>query len=379
MNRYNEDLEFLKSCHIETVELSDHTTGSRLCIVPQWQGRVMTSTFRRERGPSFGWINRKLIASKTTLAHFNPYGGEERFWLGPEGGPYSLYFAPGAAQTYENWHVPAALDTLPFEVAEASKRKVRLMQETELKNASGNCFRIGIDRTVELLHVEESDFLGSIPAVRGLDAVVYRSLNRITNLGEKAWTPESGAPSIWMLGMFPPTPSTTVFIPYSDSGTGPIVHSDYFGELPACRLRISPGPVCMRIDGAFRSKIGLPAGRDTGCCGSYDPQAGSLTLIRYSRSQPGEQYVDSRWGEQQAPFAGDVVNVYNDGPTETGTVMGPFYELETSSAAAFLQPGASKSHIQEICHLQGDNDRLCAVLDALLPGGSAAVKNAFKS
>lgn len=243
---YAEDVDFLKSCQIETLELSDETpAGARVCIVPQWQGRVMTSTTRGERGAGFGWINRPLIASKSTLPHFNPVGGEERFWLGPEGGPYSFYFAPGAAQNYENWRVPAALDTLPFEVVEASKRKVRLMQEVELGNASGHRFRIGIDRSIKLLRPTESEFLRKIPAAGKLDTVIYRSVNRITNLGEQVWTPQSGAPSIWMLGMFPPTTSTTVFIPYANPGSGEIVRSDYFGAMPANRLRVSPGLVCI--------------------------------------------------------------------------------------------------------------------------------------
>lgn len=379
MRSYAEDVEFLKSCHIGILELSDRNTGSRICIVPQWQGRVMTSTPQGERGTSFGWINRALIASGSTLAHFNPVGGEERLWIGPEGGPNSFYFAPGAAQTYENWQVPAALDTQPFDAMEASGRKVRLTRELELTNASGNRFRIGIDRTVELLRPEESEFLRNLPAVRSLDTVAYRSRNRIINLGNEAWSAQSGAPSIWMLGMFPPTPSTTVFVPYADSGSGPVVNSDYFGPMPGNRLRVSPGLICMRIDGAFRSKIGIPAGRDTGCCGSYDPQAGSITLIRYTRSTAGDRYVESRWGEQTDPFGGDVINAYNDGPTETGTIMGPFYELETSSPAAFLDPGASRTHIQEVYHLQGDRAHLESVLDAVVPGGSAAVNQAFKS
>lgn len=376
---YAEDVDFLKSCQTEILELSDETpAGARVCIVPQWQGRVMTSTARGEREAGFGWINRPLIASKSTLPHFNPVGGEERFWLGPEGGPYSFYFARGAAQSYESWHVPAVLDTLPFEVAEVSKRKVRLMREVELENASGRWFRIGIDRSIELLRPAESEFLRKIPAAGKLDAVIYRSVNRITNLGEQVWTPQSGAPSIWMLGMFPPTTSTTVFIPYANPGSGEIVRSDYFGPMPANRLRVSPGLVCMRIDGAYRSKIGIPEGRDTGCCGSYDPKAGCITLIRHTRSTEGDRYVDSHWGHQDDPFGGDVINAYNDGPTETGEIMGPFYELETSSSAAFLHPGASKTHIQEVYHLTGALTALDAVLDAIVPGGAMAVKNAFK-
>ena len=48
-----------------------------------------------DTGASFGWINRQLIASGKLLPHMNAFGGEDRFWMGPEGGQFSIFFAPG--------------------------------------------------------------------------------------------------------------------------------------------------------------------------------------------------------------------------------------------------------------------------------------------
>ena len=177
--------------------------------------------------------------------------------------------------------------------------------------------------------------------------------------------------------MFTPSPTTVVFLPCDGEEVRAAVNSDYFGELPDDRLSVSGGLVCLRIDGAFRSKIGLPAGRDTGLCGSYDAAAHHVTLVRYRRSAPGDRYVESRWGAQADPFGGDVVNAYNDGPTETGEVMGPFFEIETSSPAAFLRPGETLCHTQEVFHLQGDEALLEELLRGLIPGGLRAVKEAF--
>ncbi len=133
--------------------------------------------------------------------------------------------------------------------------------------------------------------------------------------------------------------------------------------------------VCLRIDGAFRSKIGLPCGRDRGICGSYDAMTRTLTLIRYERSRPGDRYVESRWGDQADPFGGDVVNAYNDGPTETGEVMGPFFEIETSSPAAFLHPGGELCHTQEVFHFQGPEQALDAIIKGLLSADLGKIKN----
>jgi len=68
------------------------------------------------------------------------------------------------------------------------------------------------------------------------------------------------------------------------------------------------------------------------------------------------------WEVQKEPFAGDVVNSYNDGPPAPGAKpLGPFYELETSSPAAALPAGASLVHRHRTIHLTGDR----AVLDTI--------------
>jgi hypothetical protein len=51
-------------------------------------------------GQSFGWINRDFIRAGKTGTQFDNYGGEDRFWLGPEGGQLGLYFAPSAPFTF---------------------------------------------------------------------------------------------------------------------------------------------------------------------------------------------------------------------------------------------------------------------------------------
>ena len=84
--------------HTKVVELTGEN-GERVAICPEYQGRVMTSTSGDLKGMSHGWVNREFIERGATDRHFNNYGGEDRFWLAPEGGPYSLFFAPGAAQT----------------------------------------------------------------------------------------------------------------------------------------------------------------------------------------------------------------------------------------------------------------------------------------
>lgn len=357
---YGSDKNFFKEHNIETVELATSDGKSRVLLVPAWQGRVMTSTTGGDNGRSYGWINYKFIASGEVNPQFNSFGGEERFWIGPEGGPFSWFFKPGEEQIYANWLVPKVIDTEAFELIVSSSDSAVLKRRAILENASGNTFEMGLSRTVRI--EDPSAVLGldgGLPA--GINALAYSTSNSITNEGQTNWEKVSGMPSVWLLGCFTPSPTTTVFIPYNRDCKGRIVKDDYFGELPNDRISVRDGFVFFKIDGAFRSKIGLPQDSATGLVGSYDSANRVLNILKYNRQEGPCDYINSQWGVQNDNFGGDVVNSYNDGPTETGTIMGPFYEIETSSPAANLAPGQTLTHTQYTIHMEGDSKALDAV------------------
>lgn len=365
MGTYGYDRAFFAKHDIETVELTSPDGNSKIMVVPAYQGRVMTSTAGGDAGDSYGWINYGFIESGTVNPQFNPTGGEERFWLGPEGGPNSWYFKKGQEQIYANWKVPAEIDTQTYRIASKSDRSVSFAARFDLTNASDRRFSIGVERTVELLDkARAAEALGAdIPD--GLKIVAYCSDNVLTNCGEDAWTRQTGMPSVWLLGMFNPTPTTTVFIPYNKDFDGRKVNDTYFGKIPAGRLVMDDGMLYFRIDGKYRSKLGLPAGSARDICGSYDTEKGVLTIVKYTLPAGDVDYVNGQWGDQEDPFSGDVINSYNDGPTEDGTVMGPFYEIETSSPGAALAPGESLSHLQYTIHLQGGESEIAAVVKSV--------------
>ena len=120
---FADDTAFLRQ-HTALVVLSSPDGQAKIAVAPAWQGRVMTSTARGYSGTSFGWINRDLIAAGKLQPHINVFGGEDRFWLGPEGGQFSIFFAKGAKFELGDWFTPAAIDTLPFEIAKQSKSAV---------------------------------------------------------------------------------------------------------------------------------------------------------------------------------------------------------------------------------------------------------------
>jgi hypothetical protein len=362
---YGYDVAFFESKKLPTIELKGQDSKAAVLLLPTYQGRVMTSSANGSEGSSFGWINYKLLESGEVSKQFNPIGGEERIWLGPEGGPYSIYFPQGADQVFTNWVVPPVLDTESYDIKEQNSQSVTFVKNTELKNASGTAFNIGIERKVSLLSQDTLATLFKVAIPQGLDVVAYQSDNTITNLGENAWTKDKGLLSIWMLCMFNPSPTTTVFIPYRTEGEGVIVNDEYFGKVPSDRLIVDRGTVYFKIDGKHRSKIGLPPERAKELCGSFDSEKNILTILWCSIPSEPKLYVNSKWGKQDNPFKGDVINSYNDGPVEDGSVMGPFYEIETSSPAAQLQPKESLTHSQRVVHIQGDKEKLGKIVNEL--------------
>jgi hypothetical protein len=378
---FGDDAAFLKQ-HTDLIVLSDKKGLAKVAVAPAWQGRVMTSTAENDAGRSFGWINRELIASGKILPHMNAFGGEDRFWMGPEGGQFSIYFEKGVKFEFANWFTPAIFDTLPFKVISASREKAVFGASFTLTNYSGTLFEVAVTRDVHLLNAAATwKKLGVSPA-KGVSLVAYETDNQITNNGKEAWKKETGLLSIWILGMFNPSPSTTIVAPIKsgrESELGVKVTSDYFGSIPADRLVVKDNVVFLKADGKFRSKIGLNPKRSKAILGSYDADNKVLTIMQFTQPADVSDYVNSLWKLQDKPFGGDAANSYNDGPATPGAKpMGPFYELESSSPAAALAPGESLSHVHRTIHLSGSESALDGVARATLGVSLKEIKSAFK-
>jgi hypothetical protein len=212
--------------------------------------------------------------------------------------------------------------------------------------------------------------------------VAYESENRLTNEGRQAWTREQGLPSIWILGMFTPGPHATTVVPLKrlPEGARSEVRMDYFGPIGSDRLRVIGPTAFFRSDGESRGKLGVPPALAKPIAGSWDADRGVLTIIQYGLPPDAENrpYVDSRWADTNEPYAGDVFNAYNDGPPAAGAApLGPFYEIESSSPAAELPPGASITHWNRTIHLQGPRESLTRVAQAVLGVSLSAIEGAF--
>lgn len=379
---FDEDTAFLRA-HTDVIVLSDESGNAQIAVSPGWQGRVLTSTAQGGAGRSFGWINRKLIASGKQDPHFNPYGGEDRIWLGPEGGQYSIFFAAGAKFDLADWYVPAAFDTRPFEVVGQSKRSASFATEFSLTNYSGTRFDVAIKREVRLLDAPAAWAALRAQAPSDVRLVAYESDNTLVNRGSAAWRKETGLLSIWILGMFTPSPSAVIAVPIKpgpEAELGVKVTANYFGEIPSDRLKITDQAIFLKGDGKFRSKIGINPRRSRGVLGSYDAENRVLTLVQFDQPEGVVDYVNSLWKLEDDPYRGDAENSYNDGPPAPGAEpMGPFFEMESSSPAAALAPGESIGHVHRTFHLTGPEEALDQLSRRVLGLPLSAIKDAFRA
>jgi hypothetical protein len=384
---YREVKEFLDK-HTQLLELAN-AQGARLLVAPEYQGRLMTSTCDGPEGRSFGFINYDRIESGAEDKHFNNFGGEDRFWLSPEGGPFALWFAPGVnPQTLPNWYTPPAFNEGTWKVlSPPGDAAIRLQRPMKLSNASKTEFDVEINRTIKMLSDDELRKCFGAAAKKmlapGVKMVAYESINEMINRG-KPMTKAGGLISIWTLGQNNAGPETVILVPYNpgpESALGRIVKTDYFGEIPPERLKVIPAAILFRADAGYRAEIGVSQKRAKNILGSIDFLHQVLTLVQINLPKdPDKQlYLDNAWDlPQKDPYVGDIVNSYNDGPTAPGQKgFGPFYELETLSPCRELASGEGLVHIHRTLHLHADLPTLAAIAKEVLGVDLETVKSAM--
>ncbi|HXK20912.1 MAG TPA: DUF6786 family protein [Polyangiaceae bacterium] len=367
MRKFSEDVEFLNQ-HGAAITVLESATGGRIAVSGKYQARVMTSAVDPE-GSSLGFVNRSFIEAGKTATAFDNYGGEDRFWLGPEGGQYALYFPAGAPFEFGNWQTPHAFQEGEWQQKSASSSSLGYARSLLLSNYAKTEFKVDVERKVSLLGPEQAKAALGIAVPPGVKWVGFVTENAITNKGSQAWTEDRGLPSIWILGMFSPVPGTRIIAPFEKSGAGNVVNDTYFGKVAADRLKVNQdkGFVVFKADGQSRGKIGLSPARAKSVLGSYSSAAQMLTIVRFNKPSAAKKYVNNLWEVSKQPYGGDVSNAYNDGPVEPGKPsLGGFYELESSSPAAALAPGAKLVHTHETYHFTGTAQALDAIAQKVL-------------
>ncbi|WP_129714119.1 DUF6786 family protein [Pedobacter sp. SYP-B3415] len=369
------DLTFLKD-RDSLVVLKDSSGRGQLIISAKYQGKVFTSTADGMDGKSFGWVNYKAF-DQPVDPHMNAYGGEDRLWLGPEGGKFSLFFKPGAKMDFDNWHTPPGIDSESWQLTASTEKKASLRKDMELQNYAGTPIKLGIERDIEVIETGSIPGLLGIKPAAGVKSVAFRTTNVLINKGSNTWDEQSGAPCMWSLDMFSPSPGTVIVIPYVESAAGKVATTDYFGEIEKDRISFKDGVLFFKADGKSRGKLGIPPARVKNVAGSYASDSKVLTITLFDIDN-NAKYLNQEWRTDREPYSGDAMNAYNDGPLADGSQMGPFYEIESVSPPAFLKPGAKQTHRHSVFHFTGDAQGLNAIAQKVLGVSLSQIEQTFK-
>jgi hypothetical protein len=367
--RFSEVVELLGATRNAPVILEARASSAAIAVAPDLVGRVVCSTFDRKLGQSNAWINKEAILAGKVDPVFNNFGGEERFWFAPEGGPFGLMFGTNNS-SFNNYCVQDGMSSLAYHVVRHDDQSVLMQAEFSLQNASRTKFQLRVDRRVSLL--ESSPF--AMEAPEPLEFAAFQTENVVTNVGDATWDRKGGALAIWCLGQFMEKPRLSVIVPVrpaSDSTSMPPTVDEYFkdfcidGVLPPGRRANFDSFVLLKADGKVRAKIGVKRERATGRLGSYDPESDHLTIVDFD-FYPELDYPTGYWRTYGNAFDGDALSVYIDGPQEPGGPGGAFYELETMSPAMFLRPGESFAYRNRTHHLRGRRKSIGAACERFL-------------
>jgi hypothetical protein len=329
----------------------------------------MTTTFDAPAGDALGWIGVAAIQKGPVDPVFNNFGGEDRFWFGPEGSQFGLHFGV-KEQTMANYRVPAGMSSQSYDLVTVSTSGDFLVMKArmQLENARKTQFDVEVQRTVRVLD--------SCPYTMGysnkLLCVGFQTESLVTNLSQRAIERETGVLAAWTPGQHPNAPNCVVILPFragSEAELGEPVRRDYFkqlclgGNLPQERWRTFTDHILMKADGKFRVKVGIGIRRAWNRLGCLNMDTGQLTINDFD-VYAELNYVSPYWRKlsREELFDGEALSVYIDGPDEKGQRAGDFYELETLSPALALLPEESFLHRNRVYHVRGDLgeiDRIC--------------------
>jgi hypothetical protein len=362
--KFKEAVSLLKAAKREHYILKGQNTARQVLVCPELAGRVMGTTCSGPTGVFGGFIDAKAFKDGITDIWDN-WGGEERYWLCPEGGQYGLMFG-GKKSCFENYTVQDGFNNQPFKTLEVSKlgNSITMRSRMVLKNGVGTIFHVEITRRITLLDAcpyslgqgDKVDFTG------------FQSESRLTNVGDKPMTRETGVLAHWHLGQFPVDEHIIAVIPYRPGHySDPPVREDYFkdfvvgGAMPANRYRILPASVLFKADGKVRTKIGQNRSRAMGLLASYNLATDEIVLLDYD-FYPNHEYAASYWYELADPYDGDCISFSAEGPDQEGGSRGRCYELEAMSPALFLHPGESFDWRTRTLHMTGPRVVMAGIL-----------------
>ena len=375
---FSEIVKLLKNSKNDAYVLEGRCKGRQVLVCPSLAGRVMGTTYNGNNGDFGGFIDVKAFKEGMNDI-WNNWGGEERYWLCPEGGQFGLMFQ-GKKNCFDNYTVQDGINNSKYETVDLSKAGDSLTMKASFNLVNGIGTKFNVDSVRRIRVLDACPYLTG--AGNGVDFVGFQSESTITNVGQKAWEKETGALAHWHLGQFLPGPRVIVIIPFKQGDiANPPIREDYFEQfvvgqkMPPNRYWLKDGFALFKADGKCRTKIGQNRSRGMGLLASYNLDTNEIVMMEYD-FYPNLEYAASYWYEQPEPYNGDCISFSAEGPGTPAESDGRCYELESMSPAMLLEPGQSFTFRTRTMHMKGPRTTMARICRQQL-GPEIATLEAF--
>jgi hypothetical protein len=358
-NTFKNDLKILNL--ISDIEILKNE-NSMIAVSGKLQGRVFTSSTKGLNGRSLGWFNKNIIKDGSYKTLYSRLGGEDRMWFGPQYGKFTVNCKPGTPLEEKNMRNPPDLNEVDFKIDYKSEKKIVSSGKMRIKNYQDFDFHMNIERSIAILNKNEIESSLNSIIPDNVSYVGFSSITNITNISKTEWSKEKGLLSIWILGCIKPSDNCVAIIPTRGNFTEV---TNYFTPLDSSRVKTKDNIVYYKSDANYLNKIGILPEHTIPKFGTYSPELNLLTVVTFS-FENAPYYVNSHKTDQTYPYKGDVINIFNDGVLGDVGPFGPFYELETSSAAKELAPEEKLSHQSNTFHFEGNKEDLNVLAKKIL-------------
>ena len=355
VRKVREVLRLLEQTGNEGVLLAGEDPNKVVIVAPALGGRVLCTGFEGVEGDTDSYILdteiKKGAAPTGPGAVWSNFGGEERFWLAPEGGRFALFFREGEEQTIANYLIPNSLNSARFGVTAqaADGTSVTFAAPVQLTNSLGTQFDLQVRRKIEVLQ--------SCPYALGygdkLDFVGFESKSWVKNTGPAALSRQTGAVAVWTLGQYPVRDHTVIIVPFRpgpDSELGKPLNTQYFKtdvvditKIPKGRSyndywAVKDDYALIKANGSIGTKIEMWPQRALGKIASIDLARFSLTIVEF-QMYPELDYLASYWlPYPEDPFQGAAISIFVLGK---GREFHSFTNWKRSHRRSFCTPANS--------------------------------------
>jgi hypothetical protein len=343
---FEEDIDFLKK-YDKPIVLSAENNRAKIAVSAKHQGRVFTSTFMGDAGISNGWINYEAIKNNKSGV-----GGEDRFWLAPIGSQFSLFYPKEKTIEEKNWRLPPAITRGGAKVIKQNKVSVEFEKSYVVESHIGTKFSAKLNRTVTLFTDKQIQQSLNLLLPSSVNRVGFESANKLTNVGED-WDEKTGLITPWILGMFKGHDDAVAVFPLAKKAGSKSNIPSYLYPLNDNRIIEKNAVVYFKVDGRYRSKIGVKAEQTKPIMGYFNSKTTVLTIVTFS-FEDGKLYPDAQESFVNHPYKGDVISSYNHGAMD-GSVLSTstFFELESSAQVLPLKTNEAITHRHQTYHFSG--------------------------